>query len=107
MCRTDTYPLSTEIVWEYRLKQNDEWTDKQGSWNGTTGISELTISYNGTYRCHVKSGGNDQIYTATAMDPTAVIETTTTTQTTGKSETQNWQDGFVYIIASSAYSTSI
>ena len=76
--------MSTEIVWEYRLKQNDEWTYKQGSWNGTTGISELTISYNGYYRCHVKSGGSDQIYTATVMDPTAVAETTTTitTQTT-------------------------
>ena len=84
VCRTDTYPLSTEIVWEYRLKQNEEWTDKQGSWNGTTGISELTISDNGYYRCHVKSGGSDRIYTATVMDPTAVAETTTTGKTEAK-----------------------
>ena len=79
VCRTDTYQ-TTQIIWEYKSTQNEQWTDIQGSWNVTTGISELNISNYGYYRCHVKSGGSDLTYTATAIDPT--ITTTMTTMTT-------------------------
>ena len=54
-----------------------EWTGIQGSWDETTGISELNIANYGHYRCHVRSGGSDQIYTATAIDPTITTQTTT------------------------------
>ena len=90
VCRTDTYQ-TTQIIWEYKPTQNEQWTDTQGSWDVTTGISELNISNYGYYRCHVKSGGSDLTYTATAIDSTittittvTTIATTITTTTTGE-----------------------
>ena len=80
VCRTDTYQ-SMQITWEFKSLDYSEWTSIQGSWDETTGISELNIANYGHYRCHVRSGGSDQIYIATAIDPTI-----TTQITTGKSQ---------------------
>ena len=73
VCRTDTYQ-SMQITWEFKSMDYSEWTSIQGSWDETTGISELNIANYGHYRCHVRSGGSDQIYTATAIDPTITTQ---------------------------------
>ena len=66
-CRTDTYPLTQQIMWEYKPSIGDTWSSITGSWIPTLGISELTITENGFYRCNVTTGGNEQMYTALAL----------------------------------------
>ena len=75
-CRTDTYPQTQQILWEYKPSIGDTWSSVTGNWNATLGISELTITENGSYRCNVITGGNEQIYTASTLD---IISTTAQT----------------------------
>ena len=76
-CRTDTYTQTQQIMqimWEYKPSIRDTWSSITGSWNPTLGISELVVSENGSYRCNVTTGGNEQMYTASTLD---IISTTT------------------------------
>ena len=93
-CRTDTYPLTQQIMWEYKPSIGDTWSSVTGIWNATLGISELTITENGSYRCNVTTGGNEQMYTALALD---IISTTESTAHTDSGNTKhNFSRSFSY-----------
>ena len=66
-------------MWEYKPSIGSTWSYIQGSWNPTLGISELVVSENGSYRCNVTTGGNEQMYTALALETTSTTESTTHT----------------------------
>ena len=74
-CRTDTYPHTEQIMWEYKPSIGGTWSSITGTWNPTLGISELTVTEDGTYRCIVTTGGNEQLYTAVTPDVTTTTET--------------------------------
>ena len=76
-CRTDTYPSTNTIIWEYKDTEEASWSVIQGNWNSSTGISTLdTGNRYGLYRCNVTNGGVEKMYTANVQE---FIETTTTT----------------------------
>ena len=78
-CRTDTYPSTNTIIWEYKDVEDTSWNVNQGNWNSSTGISTLdTGNRYGMYRCNVTNGGIENMYTANVQE---FIATTTTTVT--------------------------
>ena len=71
-------------MWEYKPSIGGTWSSiVTGNWNPTLGISELTVTEDGTYRCNVITGGNEQLYTAVTPD------VTTTTQTVSGNKNYN------------------
>ena len=91
-CRTDTYTQTRQIMWEYK-SIGSTWSSVRGIWNDTLGISELTASKNGSYRCNVTIGGNEQMYTALALD----IISTTTTESTTHTNSGNRKTQFLFL----------
>ena len=66
-------------MWEYKPSIGGTWSSITGTWNPTLGISELTVTENGTYRSNVTTGGNEQLYTAVTPDVTAATPPFTST----------------------------
>ncbi|KAI6647141.1 Receptor-type tyrosine-protein phosphatase epsilon isoform X3 [Oopsacas minuta] len=78
-CRTDTYPQSNRTIsWEYKATRSNVWNSMNAD-TSENGISELAINKNGSYRCHVTSGGAEQIYTTTTTGAQTTIPATTGT----------------------------
>ena len=96
-CRTDTYPQTQQIMWEYKPLIGDTWSSVTGSWNPTLGISELTITENGSYRCNVTTGGNEQMSTASTLDIISI--TVSTAQTDPGNTKHNLSFSYQFLIS--------
>ncbi|KAI6647142.1 Receptor-type tyrosine-protein phosphatase alpha [Oopsacas minuta] len=101
-CRTDTYPQSNrKASWEYKATGSNVWNSMNAD-TRENGISELTVTAYGSYRCHVKSGGAEQIYT------TVLIPTTTGTPSISTKEfTSTSNDATPYLFLNSKRSQAL